>query len=112
MAPRFLSFAARWLFHWRLRLQGVRDYTCGFRAYHAGTMRRAFDVYGESLITRKGFACTDEILVNLARLDPRPHIAEVPFVLRYDRKLGESKLEVWKTARETLKMLFRHSGTP
>lgn len=104
---RILSWGARWLFGFRLRLPGVRDYTCGFRAYHAKTIRRAFDTYGDRLITRAGFACTDEILVNLAHLDPRPRIAEVPFVLRYDRKQGASKLELFKTVRETLKMLLR-----
>ncbi|MBN1865797.1 glycosyltransferase [Candidatus Sumerlaeota bacterium] len=103
---RLLSWGARWLFAWRLRLPGVRDYTCGFRAYHARTIRRAFETYGDRLITREGFACTDDILVNLARMAPRPLIAEVPFVLRYDRKMGESKLPLLKTVRETLKMLF------
>jgi dolichol-phosphate mannosyltransferase len=103
----FLSWCARWLFSWRLRLPGVRDYTCGFRAYHARTIRRAFETYGDRLITREGFACTDDILVNLAQMTPRPRIGEVPFVLRYDRKMGKSKLPLMKTVRETLKMLFR-----
>ena len=103
---RILSWGARWLFTWRLKLPGVRDYTCGFRAYHARTIARAFETYGDRLITRAGFACTDEILVNLAKLEPRPRIAEVPFVLRYDRKQGVSKLELMKTVRETVKMLM------
>lgn len=102
---RMLSLAARATFTFKLRLPGVRDYTCGFRAYHAKTIRHAFETYGDQLITRAGFACTDEILVNLARLEPAPTIAEVPFILRYDRKLGDSKLELMKTIRETLKML-------
>jgi len=104
---RLLSLGARCVFHWRLRLPGVRDYTCGFRAYRAETIRRAFDAYGDRLITRAGFACTDELLVNLARLDPRPVMTEAPFVLRYDRKRGESKLELLKTLSETLRMLLR-----
>ncbi len=105
---RVLSYGARWLFALRLHLKGVRDYTCGFRAYHAKTIQRAFDTYGDQLITRAGFACTDEILVKIARMEPLPRIEEVPFILRYDRKMGESKLELMKTVRETLKMLFRH----
>jgi dolichol-phosphate mannosyltransferase len=40
-------------------------------------------------------------------MEPRPVIAEVPFVLRYDRKQGASKLELFKTVRATLKMLLR-----
>jgi dolichol-phosphate mannosyltransferase len=105
---KLLSWGARWLFTWKLRLPGVRDYTCGFRAYRVGTIRRAFDKHGDRLITRAGFACTDEILVNLAWLEPRPRIQEVPFILRYDRKEGASKLELFKTIRETLKMLMKH----
>ena len=105
---RMMSLGARWLFKFRLNLPGVRDYTCGFRAYHASTIRRAFELYGDQLITRQGFACTDEVLVNFSRMQPRPKIAEVPFILRYDRKEGASKLELWKTVRETLKMLWKH----
>lgn len=104
---RFMSDCARWLFHLRLRLPGVRDYTCGFRAYRADLIRRAFEVYGDALITRDGFACTDEILVKLALLEPRPRMEEVPFILRYDRKEGDSKLQLFKTISETLKMLLR-----
>jgi dolichol-phosphate mannosyltransferase len=107
---RLLSYGARFLFFWKLRLPGVRDYTCGFRAYRARTIQRAFETYGDQLITRAGFACTDELLVNLAGLEPPPRIAEVPFVLRYDRKRGESKLELMKTVRETLKMLTRREA--
>lgn len=105
---KMMSWGARWLFKFRLNLPGVRDYTCGFRSYRARTIRRAFDIYGDKLITRQGFACTDEVLVNFARMQPLPVISEVPFILRYDRKEGASKLELWKTVRETLKMLWKH----
>jgi len=102
---RFLSYGARWVFWWKLRLPGVRDYTCGFRAYRVGLVRRGLQEYGEQLITRQGFACTDELLVKLAHLGPK--ITEVPFILRYDRKHGRSKIQLVKTIRETLKMLWR-----
>jgi dolichol-phosphate mannosyltransferase len=101
---RAMSFGARGLFWWRLRLQGVRDYTCGFRAYRASLIRRGFERHGQKLITRRGFACTDELLVRLAAFGPR--IAEVPFVLRYDRKRGRSKIPLFRTIWETLKMLW------
>jgi dolichol-phosphate mannosyltransferase len=101
---RLLSYGARWVFWWFLRLEGVRDYTCGFRAYRAGLLRRAFEKHGDRLITRQGFACTDELLVRLAEFDPR--ILEVPFELRYDHKQGRSKIQLLKTIKETLKMLW------
>ena len=100
-----LSFGARWLFRWKLGIRGVRDYTCGFRAYRASLIRMGLEKYGDDIITREGFACTDELLVKLAHFEPV--IAEVPFILRYDQKHGRSKIQLFKTIRETLKMLWR-----
>ncbi len=100
-----LSFGARWLFHWKLGIKGVRDYTCGFRAYRASLIRQGLEKYGDEIITREGFACTDELLVKLAHF--KPVIAEVPFTLRYDQKHGKSKIQLIKTIRETLKMLWK-----
>ena len=67
----------------------------------------AFKRFGrEGLITRSGFACTDELLVHLALLDPV--IREVPFILRYDLKAGRSKMDLKLTIVETLKLLRQH----
>lgn len=99
-----MSHGARLLFWIFLGLPGVRDYTCGFRAYRAGLIREALEHYGDELITRNGFACTDQLLVNLACLHEL-RIEEVGFVLRYDRKVGASKLNLGVTIGETLKLL-------
>jgi len=103
---QILSLGAMVVFRVALGPPGVRDYTCGFRAYRAGLVRQAFERYGDGLITRRGFACTDELLVHLATLQPT--IREVPFVLRYDRKQGRSKLQLGTTVVETFRMLWRH----
>lgn len=100
---RLLSRGARWLFRVALRLPDVTDYTCGFRAYRAEILRAALAKYGERIITREGFACTDELLVHLSTLTKR--MTEVPFVLRYDRKRGRSKLPLLRTVYETVRML-------
>lgn len=103
----FMSWGARLLFKWFLAVPGVRDYTCGFRAIRASVLQAAIDRFGEDgLITRSGFACTDEILVKLATL--RPRIEEVPFILRYDLKQGVSKINLGVTIWETLKLLMAH----
>lgn len=101
---RLLSRGARWLFRLFLRLPDVTDYTCGYRVYRAGLLRAAYEKYGERIITREGFACTDELLVHLSTLTKK--MTEVPFVLRYDRKRGRSKLPLIRTVYETLKMLL------
>ncbi|MCX7626782.1 MAG: glycosyltransferase [Candidatus Sumerlaeaceae bacterium] len=101
---RLLSRGARWLFRIFLRLPEVTDYTCGYRVYRSGLLRAAYEKYGERIITREGFACTDELLVHLSTLSKK--MTEVPFVLRYDRKRGRSKLPLFRTVYETLKMLL------
>jgi len=103
-----MSLGALVLFKMFLRLDGVRDYTCGYRAYRMGIVRESFDHYGDKLITRAGFACTDQLLVNMACIGAR--MAEVPFVLRYDRKVGESKLQLGTTIMETFRLLAAGRG--
>lgn len=103
---RLLSRGARVIFQIFLRLPEVRDYTCGYRAYRASLLRTAVQRFGAGLITRQGFACTDELLVRLSTLSKK--MTEIPFVLRYDKKRGTSKLPLMKTIIETLKMLFLH----
>jgi dolichol-phosphate mannosyltransferase len=104
---RLLSWGARQLFARYLGLPGVRDYTCGFRAFRGSLLEEGFAHFGpDGLITRSGFACTDELLVNLAELAPK--IQEVPFVLHYDHKVGRSKMNLLLTIRETLKLLRAH----
>ncbi|MCX7044363.1 MAG: glycosyltransferase family 2 protein [Candidatus Sumerlaeota bacterium] len=101
-----LSAGARLIFRFLLPIPGVRDYTCGYRAYRAGLLRRAMDVFGERLIERRGFACTDEILIKLSALTSR--IEEIPFILRYDQKRGRSSLPLFETILATIKLI--HHG--
>jgi len=101
---RLYSRGARLLFTIFLHLPDVRDYTCGYRAYRAGLIRRALEEYGDGIITRNGFACTDDLLVQLASFTNS--IAEIPFVLRYDNKVGRSKLPLFTTIVETLKLFL------
>ena len=70
----------------------VRDFSCGFRAYRASMIRKAISVYGNDFIQLKGlgFTCTLEKLIKLDLLGAR--FAEVPFLLRYDRKQSSSKM--------------------
>lgn len=102
---RLLSRAAGLVFRLTLPVRGVRDYTCGYRAYRVGLLREAMDLFGDALIERSGFACTDEVLVKLSCLTDR--IVEIPFILRYDLKRGESQLPLVETILATLKLIAR-----
>lgn len=101
-----LSHLSSWGIRTLVRYPGVRDYTCGFRLYRAETLRRLIDVYGEDAFLReKGFACMLELLLNLRALDVR--VGEVPLVLRYDLKVGASKMRVLRTIRRYAVVMVR-----
>jgi dolichol-phosphate mannosyltransferase len=102
---RLMSQGVRLLFALAAPVPGVRDYTCGYRAYRATVLQRAFEVYGGQLITEPGFACMLELLLKLRRLGVT--FCEVPMVLRYDRKKGPSKMRVGRTILTTLRLLLR-----
>lgn len=98
-------YGARMLFTMVFPIRGVRDYTSGFRAYRPAVLQQAFAVYGDGLVTERGFSCMAEILVRLSR--QKLKISEVPMVLRYDQKGGASKMKVGKTILTTLKLMAR-----
>lgn len=101
---RLTSLGASFLFRVFLPVPGVRDYTCGFRAYRADLLRRAGEKWG-ALVTEDGFAAMVEWLVKVSALSPR--VLEIPLVLRYDRKPTPSKMPVARTIRRTLSVLVR-----
>jgi len=100
-----MSYGARFLFQIAFPIDGVRDYTCGFRAYRASLLQKAFVRFGKSLVQERGFAAMAEILLKLRTLNPR--FCEVPMILRYDLKSGDSKMRVGATVMKTLRMMRR-----
>ncbi|MCD6327935.1 glycosyltransferase [bacterium] len=87
-----LSKAACVLMSFLFPVEGLRDYTCGFRAYRAEIILRGLQEYGERLIEHRDFSCGTELLLKLVAVGAR--VAEIPFELRYDRKIGKSKLKI------------------
>jgi len=89
---RVLSSGANLVMKVVFPIPGVREYTCGFRAYRGSTLRKAIEVFGNDFIQLRGlgFTSTLEKLVKLRLLGAR--FDEVPFVLRYDLKASESKM--------------------
>lgn len=73
-------------------IHGVRDFSCGFRAYRAKVIKDALKIYGNGFIQLKGlgFTSTLETVVKLKLMGCR--FAEIPFVLRYDQKASSSKM--------------------
>jgi dolichol-phosphate mannosyltransferase len=86
-------------------IRGVRDYTCGYRAYRAELIVRAYERWGTMLVNEPSFACMPDVLWKVSRL--RPRFSEVPLSLHYERKPGASKMQVFKTIRRSLVLLLK-----
>lgn len=103
---RILSDGASFLFRVAFPIDGVRDYTCGYRAYRSAVLKQAFERWGDEFVNQTGFSVMVDILLKLSRLNIV--FAEVPIILRYDRKPGASKMNVRKTVMQTLNLLIKH----
>ncbi|HDZ76971.1 MAG TPA: glycosyltransferase family 2 protein [Candidatus Omnitrophica bacterium] len=88
----FLTYGASIFMAIFFPIKGVRDYSCGFRAYRAETIKQAIEFFGNRFIQLKGlgFTCTLEKLIKLKLLGAK--FSEVPFVLHYNQKKSKSKM--------------------
>ena len=100
-----LSLGGRVLFQTLFPTQGVRDYTCGARAYRVGLLHEMIEQFGNNLVSEEGFSCMVDVLLKARSLNPK--FGEVPINLRYDIKPGLSKMSVLSTVWETLCLAAR-----
>ena len=73
-------------------IKGLKEYSCGYRGYNAKKIKKAIRFYKNDFIQLKGlgFTCTLEKLIKLNIIGAK--FAEVPFELRYDQKVSDSKM--------------------
>jgi len=102
---QFLSLGASWFMRILFPIKGVKDYTCGYRAYSITCLSNAYKKYGDKIVEENGFACMAEFLIKLSGLNVLA--VEIPLILRYDRKKGKSKMKIFKTIKNTITMLMR-----
>lgn len=88
----FISRGANLFMRLFFPIQGLKEYSCGFRGYRAEIIKKAITLYGNNFIQLRGlgFTCTLEKLVKLKLINAR--FGEVPFLLRYDQKQSASKM--------------------
>lgn len=98
----FSSFVARTV----RPILGVRDYTCGYRAYNHNSISNMYSIYGDDLIVSSGFGCMLECLLKLRKLELK--FTEVPLDLRYNNKRGPSKMRIISNILKSLLILFKY----
>lgn len=102
---QWLSIGASLMMRVLFPITGVKDYTCGYRAYRVSVIQQGFRIFGNDLVTERSFACMAELLIKLGKMGVLA--VEIPLLLRYDCKAGASKMKICKTIIRTLKILFR-----
>lgn len=100
-----LSQASLVLFKLALPIRGVRDYTCGYRAYRVEPLADAMFDYGDRFVSEQGFSCMVDVLLKLRGRGLV--MGEAPMILRYDQKPGASKMRVLRTVWQTLSLIVR-----
>lgn len=106
---KVLSYVGSFLFRILFPINGIKDYTCGYRAYRAVVIKNAFTKYGDDFLNQKGFQCMVDILLKLRK--SAVIFGEVPFILRYDLKEGETKMNVKSTIVDTLILIVKRKFT-
>lgn len=97
-----LSYAASGAVALVRPIRGVRDYSCGFRAYRSSILAKGFELYGDRFVSEAGFGCMVEIAERLREI---ARFAEVPFVLRYDAKRQESAIKIGPTIQAYFRVI-------
>jgi dolichol-phosphate mannosyltransferase len=109
---QLLSVGASLLFQALFPIPGVRDYTCGYRAYRGELLAKVM-AENPTFISESGFTVMVDILLKLRKSDSTILMAEAPLLLRYDQKLSTSKMNVGLTIRQTLNLIWRRlTGRP
>jgi dolichol-phosphate mannosyltransferase len=102
---RILSTGASLMMRTLFPIRGVKDYTCGYRAYRGTLLKEAFERYGDEFVEPDGFECMIDVLLKLREMGAI--IREVPLILRYDYKGGLSKMKIARTVFRTLMLVLR-----
>lgn len=105
---RTISRCANLLFKLCFPIPGVWEYSCGYRAHRVGLIQDALAIFGNRFIDLKGmgFTGTLEKLIKFRLMGAR--ITEIPFVLRYDQKLSQSKVVTSITTLGCLLLILKH----
>jgi dolichol-phosphate mannosyltransferase len=86
-------------------IRNVHVYSCGYRAYRVGFIKKLLADYGGEVIKSRGFECMVEILAKAGKIGVRAD--EVPFVLEYNLKEGKSKMNAKKTILGYMRLAFQ-----
>lgn len=102
-----LSIGAKFIFNLFININNVDDYTCNFRAYKYNVLKKS-NLINKKFFLNKDFSIAADLLINIDKRIKNLQICEVPLILRYDNKIGKSKMNVGRTILKTLNLILRN----
>ena len=104
---KVLSESARSIYKLTFSIKNVEDYTCNYRGYTYNIIKQS-RLINKNFFVGKDFSVVADLLINLNSRISNLKITEVPLKLRYDFKIGESKLKVTKNIFKTILVILRN----
>ncbi|HBV89125.1 MAG TPA: glycosyltransferase [Desulfosporosinus sp.] len=105
LGRRGLSWGAGKFMQFFAPIQGVRDYSCGYRAYRLKLLAEGTRQYGPNIIKSRNFSGMVELLLKLAPYAER--VSEVPLKLHYELKKGASKMRIGATIWGYIQLIYQ-----
>jgi len=104
LGRRVLSWGAGRVMHYFVPITGVRDYSCGYRAYRLSILAEVTRQYGPKIIKSRNFSGMVELLLKVAPFADR--VTEVPLKLHYELKKGASKMRIGATIWGYIQLIY------
>lgn len=104
LGRRGLSWGAGKVMSFFAPIKGVRDYSCGYRAYRLSILAEGTRKYGPKIIKSRNFSGMVELLLKLAPFAER--VTEIPLKLHYELKKGASKMRIWPTIWGYVQLIY------
>jgi dolichol-phosphate mannosyltransferase len=102
---KLLSWGAGKVMNYFVPICGVRDYSCGYRAYRLSLLAEGTRQYGPNIIQSRNFSGMVELLLKMAPLAGK--VTEIPLKLHYELKKGASKMKIWATIWGYVSLIYQ-----
>ena len=86
------------------RTKGIRDFTSGYRLYDKQAVNNFFLTLKNKYYPKSGFEMQLELILKLRKT--KVQFSEVPFILDYKKKPTKSKMKIFKTILNYLKLIL------
>jgi|TARA_B100001964_G_scaffold94504_1_gene105970 dolichol-phosphate mannosyltransferase len=103
---KILSDVASYFMRKFVGIPNITDYSTFYRGFKVYTIKEALKKYDRDLIKGEGFSCMINMLIKLNQMGYK--FDEIPFTLKYYLKEGSSGIQIFKTIRGYLKIIYRH----